>query len=507
MRGSTIDEFGRDVARRLAQQAFLTALQRRIILVTAVLVFLLLWGHLSLHLSRASVLFALSALLLWVSGEAARVLIRRSSVGGALAWWDASCGLKGRVLSAWEFERLLPEKRGIASQAHLDEVRGSLTDQRGELQRFLSLRIPRKAVSGVAMVVAAAGAVLVHEGLRKTESGGEVIPISEDSAVRAAEGLADVREGLMNLRGLQDEAIPLEEDLASLATRLEEGDLADVGQAFQEVEGEARDLEDWMNEEFGHDERWASPSLIEALVGELETEDFGEALQDGNAPEGAFEAERLAKRLLDEEEAERTGLRLRQSLPRSLLQGTEEDEERLLVQHLREASNRMQEEEWAKGAESLWSVSRYLENWAQAESRRQRAAELTQKLREVAAELAQTGTSPQAGGTEGELMAQDAALDGAESLEAQAPSGERMESAMDGANAEGRNQDPSAPGIAQSAEGGRAKGEQAAPPIPGLSEKAPQQSAPIPGLAAPLPGGRASQTASSGGESGSPGEG
>jgi len=493
---------------RLARQV-----RRRILLVSALrwLIGASPWIGLSLGLllvlNRLSSwgLGSLGLLLLgvgpWLLYGVWRVLRDWPDAQGALLRWDAHAGRGGAYGSAWEFERRAERRPG--EELHYQRVCREAQRAQEELNRDFPL--PKPGAPSLILPVMLLALALSGLGQRQERLAREEKAEEQRREARAqAEAVRNVAEELAELQETGEEseagrelAAAVEETAESLSG-LEERDADDV---INELSERARRLEELAKGLGEADGKWVSEHFGRTLAEQIDTEDLGEAVLDRDAERGAEEAGELSRHLAAESASGPFAVRMGQGLRRTMEAAAPEDEDRLLVQYVGDATEQLANGRPEGAAEAFQAMAGYFQGMVQSRRKQTRMEQLAEELRQAGMRIArQGGDSTKVAGTEPEAIPPGEARPLAEHAPT-APLNPGMR------NEDARGGEPEGPGQVpgQAAPASRAEeGPQADPsadgepgeavalraPVPG---EPPQNEPGVPGLSAPVPGEDAAQ--------------
>jgi len=341
----------------------------------------------------------------WLLYGVWRVLRDWPDAQGALLRWDAHAGRGGAYGSAWEFERRAERRPG--EELHYQRVCREAQRAQEELNRDFPL--PKPGAPSLILPVMLLALALSGLGQRQERLAREEKAEEQRREARAqAEAVRNVAEELAELQETGEEseagrelAAAVEETAESLSG-LEERDADDV---INELSERARRLEELAKGLGEADGKWVSEHFGRTLAEQIDTEDLGEAVLDRDAERGAEEAGELSRHLAAESASGPFAVRMGQGLRRTMEAAAPEDEDRLLVQYVGDATEQLANGRPEGAAEAFQAMAGYFQGMVQSRRKQTRMEQLAEELRQAGMRIArQGGDSTKVAGTEPEAI-------------------------------------------------------------------------------------------------------
>ncbi len=445
----------RRVQIRVWLRRWLAWLAKSVAAVSALMLVLLIWAAISLNPS--ALMGGLVVLGLWLLGSAAMAAWKMPSSFSAIALWDDQAGRREAFATASWFE--LQPTRSVAEQTHLEAQLQALPQALKTLSKDLPLKLWKRFLELPFLAVAILYGLSFWSAQEK-----EVIldAAMEQIAKTEAEKLAKTALDKKPLAGLTEEEQKalnqLNENLKATAEGLENAQGKEARSVLSELEKRAREAEK-LAQKLGADrDAWASQSLIEALRGQADTADLGDAVAGKQALQAAKAADDLAQALQSPKVEEKIRERLNETLKEAQKQSEKEDRQRMVGQHVLAAADQLQQGQPQPAGAEFDKLADKLRDQAQREQARKELEKLAQQLRDAGSNIA--GQNQKGG------MQQMSAA-------GQQPAGQAGETPQVGQAQAGQN--PSAlqpPGLGQMGQG---QPMQMTPPNSGQGEGQPQQ--------------------------------
>ncbi len=288
-------------------------------------------------------LFAAGAIALWLGGAGLITWLRRPAIEQALALWDERAGRKDMFVSAWCFER---EGQPDAGQrVHIARALSRLEAERPGLARDLPL--PRPHLAWILPLVTLAVSLVPMSVLGDGPTAPAIAEDTREQIVQVSERNAEEARMLDNLSGLEKnekQAMEkLKRELEKMPDAVKKMESQSPKDVLSQLEAAARQAEKLAEKIENENKNLASDGMVEALIAEPDTRNFGEELKAKELEKAADEAERINQRLSRSDVSRGELLRMQQSLKRVMDAASDKDRQSQLGQALSKANQALQQ--------------------------------------------------------------------------------------------------------------------------------------------------------------------
>lgn len=309
----------------------------------------------------------------------------RPSTYAVWALWDRETGRREAFAAAWSYESR--HQMNPAEARHWETQASALPEALGRLAADLPL--PK----GHRLAWVAAGLILigVTGAWRESVARGPTLSAEMLAAAQAeAARLAALEVKPEKLAALTEaERKALEEQLKGAAEDLEQSRGRTAREVLDALEQRAREAEK-MAERLGNgEEPWASQALTEALRGQADTADLGDAVADRRGEQAADEAEALAEKM-DAAAAEQEE-RLKEVFNDLNQAAAPEDRERLVGGSVTEAAQGLQAGQKQDASAAMRQMAQQLREMQGRQQTQQELERLAQQLRDAGSQVANAG--------------------------------------------------------------------------------------------------------------------